>query len=540
MMPETDLRTDLPPGYYLDNFEKLRAFVHQQYDDLLSPAEHAFFQSWEKLSEDARKLYVRLISRKSPVFRSDKFNYEEIQSIPAAADELDRNGFLTINPELSLADLCQLVTKPELTGLFSEHLSSSKATRKADLVAILESLDLPIPGLPFTTYKPLCSDTIQRLLFLFFGNTRQDLTEFVLQDLGLTVFENYSLSSTDRLFKSRQELEQGLSVSRLYYQALDAESTELLQLAQQIPAAPEHPVLYRRYCKLINLVAREAERTGQLEKALPLFTLSSLPPARERCARILEKLGRKDQSLVVCEQIIQEPAGDLELAFAERFRNRLTRQKRVKAQSIPENRISLPLSEERVEVAVQHYFLQQGQECHYVENTLIPGLTGLAFWDVIFAPITGAFFHPFQNKPADLLTPDFYQKRSGMISQRLTELGETSMLPGLKKTFREKQGIANSLVNWSLLSKELVEQAVRHIPKEHLLLMIKKLMQDITHNRNGFPDLILFDPSGGAYRWVEVKGPSDRLQENQKRWFQFFLTHGMPCEVVHVEWLIRK
>ena len=67
--------------------------------------------------------------------------------------------------------------------------------------------------------------------------------------------------------------------------------------------------------------------------------------------------------------------------------------------------------------------------------------------------------------------------------------------------------------------------------------MFRKLMQDIAHNRNGFPDLILFDLPEGTYRWVEVKGPGDRLHESQKRWFQFFLANGMPCEVVHVEWL---
>ena len=35
---------------------------------------------------------------------------------------------------------------------------------------------------------------------------------------------------------------------------------------------------------------------------------------------------------------------------------------------------------------------------------------------------------------------------------------------------------------------------------------------------------------------IEVKGPGDRLQDNQRRWIGFFCHHGMPVEVCHVRW----
>ena len=35
---------------------------------------------------------------------------------------------------------------------------------------------------------------------------------------------------------------------------------------------------------------------------------------------------------------------------------------------------------------------------------------------------------------------------------------------------------------------------------------------------------------------VEVKGPGDRLQDNQRRWLAFCAEHRMPVEVVHVQW----
>lgn len=35
---------------------------------------------------------------------------------------------------------------------------------------------------------------------------------------------------------------------------------------------------------------------------------------------------------------------------------------------------------------------------------------------------------------------------------------------------------------------------------------------------------------------IEVKGPGDRLQDNQLRWLAFCEAHGMPVEVCYVTW----
>ena len=67
--------------------------------------------------------------------------------------------------------------------------------------------------------------------------------------------------------------------------------------------------------------------------------------------------------------------------------------------------------------------------------------------------------------------------------------------------------------------------------------MFKQLMFDVGHNRTGFPDLILFDQHKRKYQWAEVKGPGDRLQENQKLWLTFFQKNDIPAEVVFVSWV---
>ncbi len=48
--------------------------------------------------------------------------------------------------------------------------------------------------------------------------------------------------------------------------------------------------------------------------------------------------------------------------------------------------------------------------------------------------------------------------------------------------------------------------------------------------------LIQFWPDEGRYRMIEVKGPGDRLQDNQLRWLEFCREHGLPVDVCHVRW----
>ena len=35
---------------------------------------------------------------------------------------------------------------------------------------------------------------------------------------------------------------------------------------------------------------------------------------------------------------------------------------------------------------------------------------------------------------------------------------------------------------------------------------------------------------------IEVKGPGDRLQDNQLRWIEYCTLHGMPVSVCYLQW----
>ena len=82
----------LPEDYYLKNFRCVLTFVESRYQDLLTENEKGYIDAFQFLDEKAQRLYVRLMLRKGPLFRSDKLNYSEIEAIDQAAKQLKKSG----------------------------------------------------------------------------------------------------------------------------------------------------------------------------------------------------------------------------------------------------------------------------------------------------------------------------------------------------------------------------------------------------------------------------------------------------------------
>ncbi len=189
-----------------------------------------------------------------------------------------------------------------------------------------------------------------------------------------------------------------------------------------------------------------------------------------------------------------------------------------------------------MEIQACHWFESQNVDARYVENGLLPGLFGLYFWDVIFLQVKGVFFNPFQRGPADLFTPEFRTVRQSLIQSRLEKMSVDTFLENtVLDTFNAKSGFANHFVNWRWLDSELISKSLECIPVNELKLIFERILRDLRNNRSGFPDLIVF-PDTGGFCLIEIKGPGDRLQNNQKRWFRFFKASGIPARVLNVAW----
>ena len=150
----------------------------------------------------------------------------------------------------------------------------------------------------------------------------------------------------------------------------------------------------------------------------------------------------------------------------------------------------------------------------------------------------GAFCHPFQMGPLDLFSEDFYQTRKNIIKKRMVALNgnEKEIKKQFLSIYQEKESIANQFVFWDLLTPELLEFALKCIPSKHLAPIFERMFWGLKDNCSGFPDLISFSKDSNYYEMIEIKGPGDKLQKNQTRWFQYFKLHDIPCKLIHVEY----
>jgi VRR-NUC domain/Fanconi anemia-associated nuclease SAP domain len=545
--------TPLAPDYYLHNFRFMVDWVWARYADLLTAQEAEFIQAFHQIDHDAQCLLVRLSSRKGPLFRADKLSYPEIASIASSAQVLMAQGLLWNDALITLQELTNILTKPELMQLFGEHLKGIKQARKEVLVdALAEKFNSPQTWAEWTNnqlgdaYYLHNQSIISTLLLLFFGNAHQDLTEFVLQDLGLFRYENYTIDPAHRTFNSREEINTYQLLIKLRDDVEAASHEDLIHIADQIPPPIAHEKLQRRRAKFCNHLAYELERLGEIEIAFKLYQQSHLPPSRERQIRLLEKQARYLEAWSLLNDLIETPLNEHELQIANRMAPRIAKKlgipfNKQDAISINETIVDLPkLTDDqenalRVEEVVRQSLHSTDAPCVYAENALLLSLFGLWLWPEMFRSIDGAFANPFQSAPLDFYQENFAINRP-QISQlwQLFENGDYAQ--AIRNTWQAKMGISNHLVHWSFLSYDLLDLALHSIPATDLKAIFERILFDIKMNRSGLPDLIQFFPAEKTYRLIEVKGPGDRLQDNQLRWLSYFAKHNIPAEVYYVRW----
>jgi len=541
--PET-----LPNDYYLSNFHSLAGFVQKNYRDILTDAENNWYAQLCASPIAAQQLYIRLLTRKRSSFRLSKLSYPEIPALTQASSALSHANLAVCKPSACLQDLLVAYTKPEIIQLLALDLSAG--TPRVDLVESVLGAE-PCAREEYVLklqqaddWVTICDHQYWTVFTLcFFGNLYQSSTEFVLRDIGSVKYETYPIYPATRAFSSRVQLDAHLGYfeCEALFDTIDARrQDQLIGLVRQLPepvCGDRH--LARRLDRLRNRVARQLERIGCSDKALELFEASSHPPARERQVRIHMKHGRLARAQLIVSAMTDEPFNDAEGVIANRLLLKLNKEQGLKAPRRKQFRpdtttLVLKASTFRVELAARSFYSRQGC-CFYTENALVSSVLGLFIWDIIFYPVKGAFFNPFQSAPADFYETEFSDKRSNLLNLRFVELNDPLRFRDrILQAYSEHHGKSNPLVRWGRISEELLLLAVAHIPAIHWQVMFNRLLRDPRENTTGFPDLILFRENG--YEFIEIKGPGDTLQQNQRLWMQHFADHGIPCRVVNIRW----
>ncbi len=570
----------LETTYYLTNFEYLLNFIAKNYSQLLTTCEITLIQQFFQLSESARCLYVRMYNRKGIIFRISDLKYQEIKSTSEAAHELLANHFVTQlsnKHESIFADLLTVFTKKELLNFIQVYDLILHKTSKN--LKINEIYYIILTKISYSVFLELADNQtiiiknydnkISFFKFLFFGNSYQDMTDFVMRDMGMTKFKEFDETKFTPLFQTRAEAEEKWAIIEAH-QTLNT----CLQIADKTRSYTTIETFFKQWFinhKLIhetsaNTYQRLAIRLGEifekqklyknkhtyLEIALQFYEHATMPPARERQCRILATLSQVSgqvegnienniqKALLICEQIIANPQNANELTFATDFSEKLLK-KNLKTKEKTLKTVTKYLKEAQsiyieithkhaVENGVLNYFQQQGFQGIFVENYAWRAIFALVFWDIIF---DFNIHNPLQKRPSDFYTSSFFEKRKTLFINHLENITNKKLLQNLiGKNYQEKYNFTNSFMQWHESILPLATLFIELLPLEGLKMVLLEMAKDMHKGLTGFPDVLIWNET--EYCLIEVKSPTDTLSAQQLFWLNFFEKNEIKAKVLKV------
>ena len=529
---------ELETGYLYRHFRILTQTVERLYDDLLLPSELNFLSLYASLSQDAQHVLLRLMSRRSNWYERSKILYPEVANSMGAINELLEWGLLICPLKITFTDTLQMVSRPDAESLLTQQgiaLAGSKSLAKASFVTwadnvVSETQKANIAGQVQERWvKPneFAKDFFGLLQYLYFGNSVQNLTDFVLTEMQIARYESYALHKSTRSFTSRSEIDHCLAANQLfdscffslenpkctYTQKVLSEIQFQARSMIETSCARAHKKLY----KLLYLTGRTWERRKNWQKALECY--QGNVSALERTLRCLVSAGDKPAALALAESLAKLP--HVPFSAMECAQKILAKE----AQKIPVKEIKFGFSQSTKSRNIEETALKRwealGWQGWHCENALWTSLFGIVFWEAIFADTQGAFFHPFQAGPVDAFSTQFYGRRQAICDAILTEFVTNNQ----KNEFfldrwNTKKGITNLWVPWSDRLFDALQALLALASRQDLAKVLVQMLQNPKQACAGFPDLFVTKENQFAF-W-EVKGPGDRLRPHQKSWLSFF------------------
>ncbi len=539
------------PWYYLHNFERVLAALDARYAALWSGEERRFLADFAALPRAARAVLVRMVVRSGDLFRAGDLVYAEIGATAAALEPLLALGWVVAAGALPARRLIPVFTKDELLCYFAGPGASRRASKPA-LAAVLLAQHVGAVSLaPWSRatgevlYELRVRALCDQLRAMYFGNFHQDWSEFVLTELGVLTYESVPTPLQAAAFRTRAEVETFRQLQRCV-QGL-AEEREPAELDAALPPTVlDCDWLEELRQEILCRIGRDHEQRGDPAAALRCYTQCRHRGARIRAARLHERARDWESARRVCLAALGSPDSAAERHDAQKILARVARKLKIPAAfaappAAPVPSFDLVAEPPAPAYAVEYYardrlLAESGGEVvvRYVENSLVTSLFGLLCWRAIFEPIAGAFFHDFQAAPADLASSRFYERRRSSFEACFAQLETGEYVETIRRCYAVKAGIQSPFVAWRAVSKRLLELALTCFPAAHLRLWFEWIVADVRANCAGFPDLVQFWPRERRYRLIEVKGPGDRLQDNQRRLLQFCALHRMPVAVCYV------
>jgi len=548
---------DLSLFYYWENFNYVLGYVKKQYQNLLSESEILFIQNFENLPKESQCLYLRLASRRALWFREEKLTYVEISNISLSLDELGEKGFIrfaSTQDSINLVSILSVFSKKEciaLTSKLAHFPKYSSAISKEHLVDLCRPFSLEIMqvlnGIASRLICPVQLEYFTFIQFLFFGTKFRDMSEFVIRDLGHRQYVAVNEEEFVPYFQTRKEAVEKWKISlwreNFYEMSKDPASIdELVQSWNQV-ILPMYvdisDVAMGSFERALFSLGRWLERLGCMELALDIYEPSLSGLSLERRVRILAKLKRIEEALLLAKLGLEIGFSPKETHFFEDFILKQNSKKHIKAVTQ-----SLKLSptilidikwKGNVELGVIDYFENMGYSAHFTENHLWKNVLGILCWDLVFDENQTGIHHPFQWAPSHYSSEGFTMGKEKDFEEKMGLLASLDLFFAHALHIKENhEGKLNPLIDWYTLDIELIRELVHRVPQESLALVLRYLWTHLSTHAKGFPDLFVFKDS--EYQFIEVKSPTDHLSAIQYFWHDFLIKTGVKFELYRVAW----
>ena len=530
---------NLPTFYYLTNFNEMLDFVQSTYSKILSQKELRFIKDFYALSKDEKCLYIRMANRKGIIFKRDQLCYEEIADCLENLESLTVKGFVRLIKNSDIQSILSFLTKSEILEISNKLLIKTKSSWKKDiLIDFVLSNENTINILGAINKNNLIvqnqRDTLNYLLFLYFGKTHTDLNSFTLRDLGLVSVSK--AKSFKARFVSTTEAKNSYILNTINSDLKKAEYITIpsvLAKINEVQSASEHVLTLRSkaYFKLAVL----SENKGEYLQAIEILKNAHYPEAKEKLIKLTYSHKSKAEAKILLEEVISDPDNDDEYYFAQDFYARKFEKVKLSQNTqILRDAITLNIDESHRNYpergAIQLY-KDTGWEAYHVENDIWRCLFGLIFWDELHCSKT-AFHSEFDKMPQSLKDGSFYQIFEKQIENTLESLNRDKTITSILKTIANHQGKRNAIFNWRKVNIEILNKLIKYSPQNSLNEIMRKMAQNYAIMRDGFPDLLLI--KNDNIKFIEIKAEGDIIRKNQLTRFKQLNDLGFKCEIAKV------
>jgi len=561
----------LPPDYPLlhARCSYVRAQVMEGH--LLTAGEQQVLKYWDRLSDDAAHVHSRLLTRKRQPVRIDGFHPPVKTPLSECIRELQGVGLIDQNSMIPWKSRLSTWKVPELREACKRQSLSPKG-RKSELIEELEKQGPPQTpdAVPLVQVRHL--NLFRRLNRTYLHNHDGDSSRLVLSDLGLYRNVDYSMTEGSGRFRNRKELRRyEIALHDSLQPIAQADCLDVAYKALKQLRDQDRPVDYRwrfsghRFHERTLLRATlQAEKTCGPHAVIEIYQNAIRLPLHDpthfihRLALCLGRAGRPENGVEICQNHeTKGPTGYRLTRTGRRLARKanfvwsgsvLPPKPKPVALKIPYPRKAAKWHTENgpqtIEKAVIQHLSKHKRIAFHAENSFWTTLFGLLFSDAIFAPIPGMLPSPYLRAPLDLGSPGFRRRRTPIVERIFNQIRKGGA-PALVRTAHQKlEGRHIKGVVWSRFPESLLRAVCEQIQEETLAFIMNQMVDQWHDAGRGMPDLVVLGCEEqtdigielpGHLFLAEIKGPTDRLRDEQHWWLSTLNQMGTTAQLWHIQ-----